>query len=77
MGGAIFPLPLSHHELYKGVFPEKINLRIINLSLYATPKNIRGVEVHLHSFLASDLGECSATRPDRFGQQGENHVSIE
>jgi uncharacterized membrane protein len=56
MGGAIFPLPLSHHELYKDIFPEKISLRNINLSLYATRRNIRGVEVYLHSFLTSALG---------------------
>jgi hypothetical protein len=47
MSGAKFPLPLSHHELYKGIFPEKINLRNINLSLYTTRRNIRGVEVFI------------------------------
>jgi hypothetical protein len=47
MVGAILPLPLSHRELYKGIFPEKINLRNINLSLYTTQRNMRGVEVFI------------------------------
>jgi hypothetical protein len=42
-----------------------------------TRKNIRGVEVYLHSFLTSAVGECLAKRPSRIGQQGETHVAIE